>query len=217
MNPAATPNTCPVLLSSFEPFGGESINASEQVGLRLDGTVIEGHRVVAVTLPCTFDGATPALVRHLDAVEPCAVVCLGQAADRHAINPERLAVNLIEARIPDNAGSQPTRQPVLPGGPDSYPSRLPVDDLVQTLTALGIPAAASDSAGVFVCNCVFYGLMHHVAQQPRWGRMPAGFIHVPVLPQQAPAGPNLPLNTIVTGIRAAIGTLLRASRGTSNP
>jgi pyroglutamyl-peptidase len=138
------------------------------------------------------------------------VVCVGQAGGRAEITPERVAINVDDARIPDNADRQPVDRPVVRGGPVAYWSTLPIKAVVETLTQRGIPAAVSQTAGTFVCNHVFYGLMHELR---RTRAVRGGFIHVPSLPEQAkPGQPSLPLATMVTAIAAAIDTSFTCRR-----
>ncbi len=199
-----------VLLTGFEPFGGEKLNASAEIVRHLHGAVIGGHRVQAALLPCVFGPAVTELRKQIRAVRPALVVCLGQAAGRAEITPERVALNVDDARIPDNAGRQSVDRPVVRGGPAAYWSTLPVKAIVQALRAEGLPAAVSQTAGTFVCNHAFYGLMHALRRQRR---VRGGFIHVPVLPAQARRGqPSLALDRAVPGIRTAVAVALRTRR-----
>lgn len=181
---AAPPPT--LLLTGFEPFDGEAVNPSWFVARALDGQVVGGARVVAVQLPCVFATALPALQAALDRHQPRWVLALGLAGSRSAISVERVAVNLADARIPDNAGAQPLDQPVVAGGPAAYFTGLPAKALVARLQQAGLAAELSHSAGSFVCNQVFYGLMHALAARPG---VVAGFIHLPPLPEQAARHP----------------------------
>ncbi len=137
-------------------------------------------RWISVQLPCEFQNGIDHLQQALKAHQPDIVLCLGQAEGRSRISLERVAVNLRDARIPDNAGRQPLDEPVVSGGPYAYPSGLPVRDLAARLVAEGYPVEISNSAGTFVCNDVFYGLMHHTRGQAR----AAGFVHLPIAPEQ---------------------------------
>jgi pyroglutamyl-peptidase len=174
-----------VLITGFEPFGGSTVNPSEEIARNLHGREIAGHEVIAALLPCVFGTAIVELHRHVRAVKPSLVICLGQAGGRTAITPERVAINVDDARIPDNAGTQPVDRPVVRGGPAAYFSTLPVKAIVAGLRAEGVPAEVSQTAGTFLCNHVFYGLMH--ALRFRRG-VRGGFIHVPYLPEQALRG-----------------------------
>lgn len=193
-----------VLLTGFEPFEGEKVNPSWLAVRRLHGRVIRGHRIVARRLPTTFARSLPELRRLLRRLHPSLVICVGQAGGRAEITPERVALNLQDARIPDNAGRMPREQPVVPGGPAAYWSTFPVRSIVRALKRRGIPAAPSLSAGTFVCNHVFYGLLHELAAG---GRARGGFIHVPFLPAQATRHrdqPSLPLEMLVEALAIAV-------------
>lgn len=198
-----------VLLTGFEPFGGESINPSAEIARQLHGTVLGGHRVTGALLPCVFGSAVVELRRQIRATKPGLVICLGQAGGRTDITPERVAINVDDARIPDNAGGQPVDRPVVRGGPAAYWSTLPIKAIVGVLRRHGIPASVSQTAGTFVCNHVFYGLMHALQGQVK-GR--GGFIHVPYLPEQAKGKPSLPFPTMIQGVSLAVETALRVKR-----
>jgi pyroglutamyl-peptidase len=137
------------------------------------------------------------------------VICLGQAGGRTAITPERVALNVDDARIADNAGQQPVDRPVVKAGPVAYWSTLPIKAIVQALRKRGLPAEISQTAGTFVCNHVFYGLMHELHGQRR---VRGGFIHVPFLPEQTSDQPSLPLAKMITGIQTALEVSVRRSR-----
>ena len=195
-----------LLLTGFEPFGGETVNPSTQVAQALAGERIGGHRVVACELPCVFGTALEvldeALVRH----EPRLVLALGQAAGRCDLSIERVAINVDDARIADNAGRQPIDEPVSADGPAAYFSSLPIKAMVAALREAGVPASVSQTAGTFVCNHVFYGLMQRLRDGAR-----GGFMHLPLLPEQAarhPGQPSLPLATMVDGVRIALAAAL---------
>jgi pyroglutamyl-peptidase len=199
-----------VLVTGFEPFGGESCNASIEVARALEGESIGGAHIVVAELPCVFGGAFAALEAALQRWQPVLVVALGQAAGRGEISVERIAVNLRDARIADNAGAQPVDVPVVAGGPAAHFSSLPVKAIVLALREAGIPAGLSMSAGSYVCNDVFYALQHRLRALPG---VRGGFIHLPLLPQQQAAqqagAPSLALESMVAGIRLAIATALR--------
>lgn len=197
-----------LLLTGFEPFGGETVNPAWEIARSLDGALIEGVRVRAWQLPCVFGAALRALDEALRAHAPVLVLALGQASGRCDLSVERVAINVDDARIPDNAGAQPVDEPVLPGAPAAYFSTLPIKAMVAGLRAAGYPASVSQSAGTFVCNHVFYGLQHRLAGTAVRG----GFMHIPLLPEQAarhPGQPSLPLSTLVEGTRLALALALR--------
>jgi pyroglutamyl-peptidase len=193
-----------VLLTGFAPFGGETINPSWEVARALDGERVAGHRVAARELPCCFGEAADVLRAHLNTLQPRAVLALGQAAGRCDFSIERVAINVDDARIPDNAGGQPIDTPVAAEGPAAYFATWPIKAMVAGLRSAGLPASVSNSAGTFVCNHVFYALMHGLRDQPS---VRAGFMHLPLLPEQAaraPGQPSLPLEVMVRGVRAAL-------------
>ncbi|NHK98077.1 pyroglutamyl-peptidase I [Rubrivivax benzoatilyticus] len=196
--------TLPVLMvTGFEPFGGEDLNPSWEVCAALDGLQIGGARVVARRLPCAFGAALQALDEALALHAPALVLCLGQAAGRADFSVERVAINVDDARIPDNLGACPVDVPVLPGGPAAYFATLPIKAMVAALHGAGLPASVSQTAGTYVCNHVFYGLMHRLTVRPG---VHGGFMHLPLLPVQAARrpGPSLPLTTQVEGVRVAL-------------
>lgn len=195
-----------ILLTGFEPFGGERVNPSALVAQSLDGERIGGWPVSSLVLPCVFGDAIDALLQALAAQRPALVLCLGQAGGREGVSVERIAVNRDDARIPDNTGAQPMDRPVVPGAPAAYFSRLPVKALVSALQADGMAAAESLSAGSFVCNHLFYGLMHALRRRRS---VQAGFVHLPWLPEQAAAhasAHSLPLQTQVHAVRGLLAT-----------
>ncbi len=197
-----------ILLSGFEPFGGDSVNASEQIVRRLDGTLVSGHAIHGIVLPCEFLRAPRVLMKHIQARKPAWVVCLGQAAGRRDIAVERIAHNLDDAALADNAGKQPVDLPVVRSGPAAYWSTLPVKSIVAAVSHQRIPVVLSMSAGGFVCNHVFYSLMHalRARRSPR-----GGFIHVPALASAGGASPGLALDTCVQAIEIALAACLGAT------
>jgi len=196
-----------VLLTGFDPFGGESVNPSWQAVQALDGRRIEGHRVVAVQLPTAFTASLETLSKALDEHAPRVVVAVGQAGGRDGMSLERVAINLIDARIPDNAGDQPVDVPVAVGGPAAYFTRLPIKAALQALTREGIAAHVSQTAGTYVCNHVFYGLMHALRDKPD---IRAGFVHVPWSPAQAARHeqPGMALDRVERALSVIVATTL---------
>lgn len=189
--------TTRILLTGFEPFGGDDLNPSQEVLRTLDGwSPGEGVQVSTLVLPCVFGRSRQLLDEAMLQWQPQLVIALGLAASRKAVSVERVAVNLDDARIPDNAGAQPLDRPVVPGGPAAYFSTLPVKAIVAAVQAAGIPAELSMSAGSFVCNHVFYGLAHTIATRGRGVR--GGFIHLPWLP----------VETLAEAVRIAVVTAL---------
>ncbi|MEJ7930692.1 pyroglutamyl-peptidase I [Ramlibacter sp. AN1015] len=194
-----------VLVTGFEPFGAGGDNPSALAALALNDSDIAGHRVVGAVLPTVF-GASRAVLEDLVARHrPALVVCCGLAGGRAAISLERIAINVDDARIADNAGAQPVDLPVVAGAPAAYFSTLPIKAMLQSLRSAGIAAEVSQTAGTFVCNHVFYGLMHLLAQ-PGCRGVRGGLVHVPWLPGQGE--PAMPLETTVAGLRIALACAL---------
>jgi pyroglutamyl-peptidase len=193
-----------VLLTGFQPFGGEQVNPSWQAVSALQGARIAGHRVVARELPVAFGTSLKALRAALKETQPSLVICVGQAGGRAQLSLERVAINVDDARIPDNAGAQPVDLPVVDGGPAAYFSTLPIKAMREALRAAGFPAEVSQTAGTYVCNHVFYGLMHAVRARRA---LRAGFIHIPYSPAQAavhPGAPSLAVDTVAEALRLAV-------------
>ena len=190
--------TRPLLLTGFEPFGGDSVNPSWLVAQALQGELIAGARVQALCLPCVFGQALTVLQAAVQQHRPQVVLALGLAAVRGDISVERVAVNVDDARIADNAGAQPIDEPVFAGGPAAYFSTLPIKAIVGALQQAGLPATVSQTAGTFVCNHVFYGLMH---QLRGYRTVRAGFMHLPLLTA-------LDLDTQVKAVRLALSATL---------
>ena len=198
-----------ILLTGFEPFGGERINpswsAAREAAARLRS---EGIDARAVELPCVFGRAIHVLEAALEQHRPELVVCAGQAGGRSRVSLERIAINCDDARIPDNAGSAPVDQPVAAGGPAAYFSTLPLKAALAALLAAGIPAEVSQTAGTYVCNHVFYGLMHALRLRPGTR---GGFVHVPYEPAQLPPGstdPALPLEQLAEALAVVVRSAL---------
>lgn len=196
-----------ILLTGFAPFGDEDHNPSWQAVRPLDGALIEGHHVSAVELPTEFDASLPVLWRALRKTEPHVVVAVGLAGGRTGISLERVAINLIDARIPDNAGAQPIDVPVLRGGPKAFFATLPIKAALLALHDAGIPAHLSQSAGTYVCNQVFYALLHALRRQRNTR---AGFVHVPWSPEQAArhGEPGMPIGEVARAVEIIVRTAL---------
>ena len=203
-----------VLLTGFEPFNGATVNPAWEAVRALEGWSGEDFRVEVRQLPCVFGDANRALAGMVDALHPDVVIAVGQAGGRAEISVERVAINVDDASILDNAGRQPVDQPVHEDGPAAYFATLPIKAMVAAMRKQGLRAGVSQTAGTFVCNHVFYGLMHHAAASGR--TMKAGFIHVPYLPEQvegrADAPPSMALEEIVAGIRIAVELAVRVER-----
>ena len=206
MTRETTPN---VLLTGFEPFDGERINPSGEIVRALDGEIVRGHRIVTAILPVAFASTLPALETLLETHRPAIAIATGQAGGRSELAIERIAANLIDARIPDADGEQPIDVRAIDDAPDAYFSTLPVKAMLERLRELGIPAALSQTAGAYVCNQTFFVLAHLVATRYRETR--AGFVHVPWLPEQAArhlGQPSMALETMIEGVREAVACAL---------
>ena len=186
-----------LLITGFDPFGGATVNPSWQAVSRLPDRVGE-FELCKLEIPTVYDLATRVVLEKAAEFNPDVILCVGQAGGRDSITPERIGVNIREARISDNAGNQPRGEFVAPDGPAAYFSTVPVEKMVQAIEAEGIKATVSNSAGAFVCNDTLYGILHHFAGT----RVRCGFIHVPYIPQQG--NPSMELEQIVSGLAAAI-------------
>lgn len=187
-----------ILLTGFEPFGNATSNPSGEIVKQ-----ITGDNIVTAILPVAYTQSADRLLLLIEQHRPDVVICLGQAEGRTAITPERVAINLDDARLADNEGVLRNDVKILQDGPDAYFSTLPVNDIVAAIKAQGIPAAVSLSAGAFLCNHVFY-----VAQNKFAGSdVRSGFVHVPLMDSQAaefPGLPTMPLDQMVTAVRAML-------------
>jgi len=196
-----------VLVTGFTPFGGEAVNPSQLIAQALHGHSIAGHRIVGATLPTEFAQSLVVLKALIDQHKPALVLAVGQAGGRAEISLERVALNLIDARIADNAGAQPIDVRVVENAPNAYFSTLPLKAMLAALQHAGIPAALSHSAGTFVCNQVFYGLAHALARR----RVRGGFIHVPYLSEQAArhaGAPGMSLETMIEAVKLCLEVAL---------
>jgi pyroglutamyl-peptidase len=172
--------TTDVLLTGFAPFDGAVTNESwEAVREAVPLLVAQGIDAEGVELPVEFGAASALLADAVRALRPRLVIAVGLAAGRTAITPERVAINIRDARLPDNAGASPVDEPVVPGGPVGRFSTLPIKAIVAALAADGVPAAVSQTAGTYVCNDVFYALQHLLASEPALDGIRGGFVHVP--------------------------------------
>ena len=198
-----------VLLTGFQPFGGEQVNPSWQAVSALHGARIAGHRVVARELPVAFGTSLKVLRAALKETQPSLVICVGQAGGRAQLSLERVAINVDDARIPDNAGQQPIDVPVVADGPAAYFSTLPIKAMREALRGAGFPVEVSQTAGTYVCNHVFYGLMHALRRQRA---VRAGFIHIPYSPAQASmhaGASSVAVETVTEALRLAVQVALK--------
>nr|WP_314261701.1 pyroglutamyl-peptidase I [uncultured Devosia sp.] len=193
-----------ILLTGFEPFAGAAINPSWEAVQLVAAQWTGQARLHVAQLPVEFGDSTERLRAMVSLLQPDVVVATGLAEGRNAMTPEVVAINRIDARIPDNAGAQPVDAPVVPGGPDGLFATLPVKAMVAAMREAGVPSTLSYSAGTFVCNASFYALMHMLGQQGR--PIIGGFIHVPAMPQSRPDRdqPTMAVETIAKGLEAAL-------------
>lgn len=195
-----------LLFTGFEPFGGETINPSWEAVRQLNGEVIDDVTIVAEVVPTVYGKAIATLENLIVTHNPDIVICVGQAEGRLHMTPERVAINLDDARIPDNGGNQPIDQPIIEDGPVAYWTGLPIKRMVEAMKKSGVPASVSHTAGTFVCNHIFYGLMDYINRTSSSIR--GGFIHIPLIPEQTvdKEAPSLSLDTIIKGLRIAVVT-----------
>ncbi|MEU6960525.1 pyroglutamyl-peptidase I [Streptomyces chrestomyceticus] len=198
--------TTRILLTGFEPFDGESSNPSWEAVRAAAAEPPAGLEITAVELPCVYGRSRIVLREAVAAHDPDIVLCVGQAGGRPDLTVERVAVNIDDARIPDVSGAQPIDEPIVPGGPAAYFAALPVKACVAAVREAGVPASVSNTAGTFVCNHVFYDLMHLIATERPALR--GGFVHVPYAPGQV-AGrslPSLAVSAVAEGLRVIAAT-----------
>ena len=188
-----------ILLTGFEPFAGAADNPSRRAVLALAAAPPPGTRIVAAILPVRYASAAEALRAAVLAHRPDVLIATGLAGGRAEISVERVAINVDDARIPDNSGRQPIDAAVEPGGPAAYFSTLPIKAIARDVGAAGLAASVSNTAGTFVCNHVFYALMHRLAMRPGLAQARGGFVHVPHMSAMA-------LADQVAGIRQVLRT-----------
>ena len=188
-----------LLITGFDPFGGESINPAWEA-VRLLPDVIRDFELVKLEIPTVFGAAAQVVIDKAEEIHPDAIISVGQAGGRAAVTPEMVGINLRYASITDNMGALPCDIPIAEGGPAAYFSTLPVRAMAKAICDAGLPGAVSYSAGSFVCNDVLYSLLHHFDETA----VRAGFIHVPFLPEQTVDKPSLPLDKTIAALCAAI-------------
>ncbi|VBB09811.1 peptidase c15 pyroglutamyl peptidase i [Lucifera butyrica] len=201
-----------VLITGFEPFDGEAVNPALEAVKQLNGRIIAGAAVITRPLPVVRWKAITALKEAITQVNPDLIIAVGQGLSVTEIQVERIAINVDDFRIQDNEGRQPVDEPIEPDGPAAYWSTLPVKKMVAVMREGGIPASVSNTAGTFVCNHLFYGLMHLLSLEG--SRRRGGFIHIPYLPEQAvhkPGQPSMGLDTVLRGLETAVACALSAT------
>ena len=190
-----------ILVTGFEAFDKSALNPSAEIVKAL-----KGDDLVTAILPVVFGQASSQLRELIDLHKPSAVLCLGQAEGRSEMTPERIAINLDNARIADNDGNQPLEQRVIADGPDGHFSTLPIEKMVTSMKAAGIPASISLSAGTFVCNHIFYVLQDYLKDSS----IKSGFMHVPLMDEQRrefPILPTMPIRQMIAGVEIALDVL----------
>ena len=202
-----------LLVTGFEPFGGLGVNPSLEVAKALDGRAVGEAIVRSAVLPVHHAEAAPHVARLLDENDPLAVVHVGLAPGRARIALERVAVNVMDYDTPDNAGYRAHGEPCVPGGPTAYFATLPLEAILAALTAEGIPAYVSNTAGTYLCNQTMYTTLHALAQRRHPAR--AGFIHLPLLPSMVAAAgleqPSMDASLMVRAVEVALGVVTRAT------
>ncbi len=191
-----------VLVTAFEPFGGDSVNPSAEV-LRTLPDSIGASRLIRQILPVSYSRAASAAIRIIREQRPCAVVCLGQASGRSSVTPEFIGINWMDARIQDSDGILAAGEEIIPNGPDAIFSSLPVALIANKIREVGGPSSVSYSAGTYVCNCVLYSILQDL--QVREENLPAGFIHLPNLDFQNKLDvPYLSLSDEIKAVQVAL-------------
>ncbi|MEY8463605.1 pyroglutamyl-peptidase I [Streptococcus merionis] len=197
-----------ILVSGFDPFGGEKVNPAIEAVKKLPNK-INGATVKWVEIPTVFYESADVLEKSIENFKPDAVLCIGQAGGRSAITPERVAINQDDARIPDNKGQQPIDKIIREDGEAAYFSTLPIKAMVEAIKKEGIPASVSNTAGTFVCNHLMYQVLYLVER--KFPDTKAGFMHIPFLTEQVvdkTDTPAMSLSDITRGIEAAIGAIV---------
>lgn len=201
-----------ILVTGFDPFGGEKINPALETIKRLPDTIL-GAQIIKLEIPTVVGKSLAKIKEAVEKENPDVVLSIGQAGGRSEITVERIGINIDDCRIPDNEGNQPIDEPVVKGGPAAYFVTVPIKAIVENIKAHNIPASISNTAGTFICNHICYGVAHLAAQRTAAGKpMKSGFIHIPFLPEQAigkPAlTPSMSLETIVSGITHALEAIV---------
>ncbi|MGL5174796.1 MAG: pyroglutamyl-peptidase I [Cetobacterium sp.] len=196
-----------VLITGFDPFGGESINpAWEAVNAMQD--VIDGIEIVKLQIPTVFRKSAEKLFAGIEEHKPDVVMCIGQAGGRYDMSVERVAINMDDGRIPDNEGYQPIDTPVYEDGENAYFATLPIKGIVEEIKAANIPASVSNTAGTYVCNHIMYSLLYYISKNNL--NIKGGFIHVPYITQQVVDKKNMPymeVGTITKALESAVKAL----------
>ena len=201
--------TMKILLTAFDPFGGEDTNPALEAVLKIRATIADAN-IIKLTVPTAFDKSIETVYQAMKKEKPDVVVCIGQAGGRYDITPERIAININDARIPDNLGSSPIDTTIFADGQNAYFSNLPVKAMVKAIQEGGLPASLSNTAGTFVCNHLMYGVLYYIDKE--FPNTRGGFIHVPFLPNQAAkrnsSTPSMSLSCIIQGLELALEAII---------
>jgi pyroglutamyl-peptidase len=195
-----------LLLSAFDPFGGDVVNPALEA-VKLVPDTIGGLDIVKLEIPTVFRKSIARLVEAIEKEKPGVVLCVGQAGGRFDITPERVAINVDDARIPDNEGNQPAG-PIYEDGDAAYFATLPIKAMVKKIREAGLPSSVSNTAGTFVCNHIMYGLLYHIAKS--FPAIKGGFIHVPFIPEQVVNRPDPKPYMALPDIARALGEAIKA-------
>ncbi len=197
-----------VLVTGFDPFGGEPINPAWEAVKAMKDT-IAGAEIIKMQIPTVVGKSIEKIHQKMKELQPDLVISVGQAGGRFGVTPERVAINVTDARIPDNEGNQPIDEPIFPDGPAAYFSNLPVKAMVQAIKDAGYPSVLSNSAGTYICNHVMYGILYYIEKE--FPNVRGGFIHVPYAPSQVvnkPSTPSMALADITASLEAAVAAAI---------
>ena len=197
-----------VLVTGFDPFGGEPINPAWEAVKAMKDT-IAGAEIVKMQIPTVVGKSIEKIHQKMKELQPDLVISVGQAGGWFGVTPERVAINVTDARIPDNEGNQPIDEPIFPDGPAAYFSNLPVKAMVQAIKDAGYPSVLSNSAGTYICNHVMYGILYYIEKE--FPNVRGGFIHVPYAPSQVvnkPSTPSMALADITASLEAAVAAAI---------
>lgn len=200
-----------ILITGFDPFGGENINPALEAVKKLPDTIL-GSEIIKLEIPTVFRKSLETIEKNIIKHNPDVVISIGQAGGRFGITPERVAINMDDARIKDNEGNQPIDISIYEDGEPAYFSNLPIKAMVKELNDNGIPASISNSAGTFVCNHVMYGVLYLIDK--KHPNIRGGFIHVPYIPSQVTTKPNMPsmsIDDIAKGLELSIKAVIENS------
>lgn len=197
-----------ILVTGFDSFGGEKINPAYEA-VKLLGDKIAGAEIVKCEIPIVFHKSFSVLKKEIEVSNPDVILCVGQAGGRFGVTPERVAINIDDARIPDNEENQPIDEKIHADGKEAYFSSLPIKAMVKHMRLAGVPSSVSNSAGTFVCNHIMYQVLCHIDKASS-GKT-AGFVHVPFIPEQVVNKPNVSsmnLRDIKVGLHAGIEAIV---------